>query len=45
MKHYIIIINNVAVLKFQHIEDAQQALYKLHSYNTGVEIQLTTRIY
>lgn len=45
MKTYIIIINNVATLKFQHIEDAQQALNKLNSYNTGVAIQLTTRVY
>lgn len=45
MKHYVIIINSVASLKFQYIEDAQQALIKLHSYNTGVSIQLTTRIY
>lgn len=45
MKHYVILINNVASLKFQHIEDAQQALNKLNSYNTGVAIQLTTRIY
>ena len=45
MKHYIILINNVASLKFQHIEDAQKALNKLHSYNTGVSIQLTTRVY
>lgn len=45
MKHYIIIINNVASLKFQHIEDAQQALNKLHSYNANVQLQLTTRNY
>ena len=45
MKHYVILINNVAVLKFQHIKDAQQALNKLNSYNTGVAILLTTRIY
>lgn len=44
MKQYIIIINHIAALKFQHIEEARQALNKLHSYNTGVEIQLTTRI-
>lgn len=45
MKHYIILINNVAALKFQDIEDAQPILNKLNSYNTGAKIQLTTRIY
>lgn len=44
MKLYIILINNVASLKFQHIEDAQQVLNKLNSYKTNIPIQLTTRI-